>query len=230
MDSEVEWIAVDEAARQLANRFGGISRAREAIALSLFEQMLSARASSVVHLDGMTVRVDTQRAKPGEGIAITREVWSSCYNFNEQKKGWDWETGAFVVEALPPGDLYNFGGVELLKAEVDALAPGAPPFDQLLPRDSSVSELAQQKIPAEFVPRKWNWEPALIDLIVLANHDDLDDVLKLDQPSGQSELEKWLSQWFITHFDKSPSVSEIRKRASAIMRAFRARAVRGSEH
>ena len=229
MGSKDEWIAVDEAARRLVNRFGGISRARDAIALALLEQMLSARAASQIHLSGMTTQVRKRKAKPGNGISIPRDLWSICYNFNEQRKGWDWKAGVFVVEALPPGDLHNLVGIQLIESEVEALAPGSPPFDQLLPSASGKPDSKQKKIAVELVPRKWNWEPALTDLVVLANHDDLDVVLKLDLPGGQARLEKWLSKWFSKRFDRSPSEYEVRKRASAIMHAFRARAARGSE-
>lgn len=159
MGSKDEWIAVDEAARRLANRFGGISRARNAIALALFEQMLSAQASFQSQLNGITTQVRQRNAKSGRGITIPREIWSSCYNITEQSKAWDWKAGYFLVEALPPGDSYKFAGVELQKSEVVGLDPRLPLFDHLIARpreDSRVGASDRENPPGRKTPaRKW---------------------------------------------------------------------------
>ncbi|WP_347269707.1 hypothetical protein [Rhizorhabdus histidinilytica] len=61
---------------------------------------------------------------------------------------------------------------------------------------------------------KLDWEGALIHLIRLAN---TPDGLPLGK-GAQAEIERIISAWFIRQTGKSPAESEIRKRASPIMR------------
>jgi len=65
-------------------------------------------------------------------------------------------------------------------------------------------------------PSVWDWESALIHLIVQAN--SLDG-LPMDH-GGQAQIEKIISEWFMQTTGNSPAESEIRKRASAVMKAI----------
>ena len=63
---------------------------------------------------------------------------------------------------------------------------------------------------------KWNWEEPLIELIAIAERDNLVDTFALSQRGGQAKLEKWFADWFVAKHGISPGESECRKRAKAI--------------
>lgn len=65
-------------------------------------------------------------------------------------------------------------------------------------------------------PSEWKWEDVLIHLIAQAN---LPDGLSTER-SGQAHIEKIITDWFMQKTGNSPAPSEIRKRASAIMKAI----------
>jgi len=65
-------------------------------------------------------------------------------------------------------------------------------------------------------PSVWDWESALIHLIAQAN--SLDG-LPMDH-GGQAQIEKIISEWFMQTTGNSPAESEIRKRASAVIKAI----------
>lgn len=65
-------------------------------------------------------------------------------------------------------------------------------------------------------PEKWDWEGALIHVIAEAN-----TVNGLPTDRGaQAQIEKMISEWFMWKTGNSPADSEIRKRASAVMKAI----------
>ena len=65
-------------------------------------------------------------------------------------------------------------------------------------------------------PQKWDWESALIHVIAEAN---TLDGLPTDR-GAQAQIEKMISEWFIRKTGNSPADSEIRKRASAVIKAI----------
>lgn len=65
-------------------------------------------------------------------------------------------------------------------------------------------------------PQKWDWESALIHVIAEAN---TLDGLPIDR-GAQAQIEKMISEWFMRKTGNSPADSEIRKRASAVMKAI----------
>lgn len=65
-------------------------------------------------------------------------------------------------------------------------------------------------------PSVWDWESVLVHLIAQAN--SLDG-LPMDRGS-QAQIEKIISEWFMQTTGNSPAESEIRKRASAVMKAI----------
>ncbi|WP_202620463.1 hypothetical protein [Methylocystis heyeri] len=66
-------------------------------------------------------------------------------------------------------------------------------------------------------PRKWDWEGALIHLIAEANKPD---GLFTDQGIKQAQIEKIMRDWFILKKRDAPADSEIRNRASEIMKVI----------
>lgn len=65
-------------------------------------------------------------------------------------------------------------------------------------------------------PSEWKWEDVLIHLIAKAN---LPDGLPTER-GGQAHIEKIIADWFMQKTGNSPAPSEIRKRASAVMKAI----------
>jgi hypothetical protein len=66
-------------------------------------------------------------------------------------------------------------------------------------------------------PSKWDWEGALIYVAAQAN---LPDGLIDEEGGTQADIEEMISEWFIQRTGDSPAESEIRKRASAVMKAI----------
>lgn len=64
---------------------------------------------------------------------------------------------------------------------------------------------------------KHDWEGALIHVAAQAN---LPDGLLDEEGGTQADIEKMISEWFIQRTGNSPAESEIRKRASAVMKAI----------
>ncbi|WP_430416294.1 hypothetical protein [Parasphingorhabdus sp.] len=63
-------------------------------------------------------------------------------------------------------------------------------------------------------PTKWDWEGAITQIVSLAQHPD-------GLPTGhgaQAKIEESIADWFITETGESPSKSQIRQRASQIMK------------
>ena len=63
-------------------------------------------------------------------------------------------------------------------------------------------------------PPKYDWEGALIHMVVEAN---CPDGLPTDERGGQAQIEKMIEDWFISSIGDAPSISEIRKRAQGIV-------------
>lgn len=65
-------------------------------------------------------------------------------------------------------------------------------------------------------PRKWDWEGALAFIISAAQHPD-------GLPTGdgaQARLEEMIANWFVSKTGDSPATSQIRQRASSIIRGI----------
>ena len=70
-------------------------------------------------------------------------------------------------------------------------------------------------------PPKWDWESALEHLIAQAQTPD-----GLPHgPGAQAEIERMMSDWFITRENAAPSESQIRSRAQRIMRTLKSNGV-----
>jgi len=68
---------------------------------------------------------------------------------------------------------------------------------------------------------KWDWEGANIDLIAIAESENLVDTFKLNERGGQARLEGWFADWFAKRNNgNSPSETERRKRAGLIKRSL----------
>ena len=143
----------------------------------------------------------------------------------------DWESGEMTVNYLPskkerPEHIF-WDQDELLNSYVDdpdisAKFEGmAFRFDQielLLPTHKLHAyavdiPLASERRPIGR-PRKWDWEGAMFDIATTMATPDF----KINDTGKQAHIETLFSEWFIDKTGDSPSVSQIRDRASRLMR------------
>jgi hypothetical protein len=103
------------------------------------------------------------------------------------------------------GMCFEFSAIEMMAPGTSDLT-GLRALEKLRPRRSEVGR-----------PRKWDWEGALTEVIKVANTPD-------GLPDGygaQASIERAIADWFASTAGSSPPESEIRKRASDILRATR---------
>lgn len=65
-------------------------------------------------------------------------------------------------------------------------------------------------------PPRWDWEGALAHIVSLAQHPDGLPT----GPGAQARVEEMIAEWFINEAGESPSESQIRQRASKVMRTI----------
>ena len=216
-----EWIPAFEAAALIARRFGGLREAKEALAVGLREKQLSAVASACLVWEGEeTVEPEEYEATEDQWIEVAGELFSLSEAWDSDRLGWDWDDGLFDIFA--EDSTYAFMDVHFLKSELEAIDPQQPLY-------SSIAQTA--RLPTEPLQilrslrtgaaRKWDWEPALAELIARADQDGMEAVLKTSFKRGfQAKLEGWFLEWFIQKFDESPSLDQRRIRARLIVDAM----------
>lgn len=143
----------------------------------------------------------------------------------------DWGAGTLKAEYLPgDGELRDifFENSEFLdseiespefEAEVEGLCFELSKIEMLLPSlelGQSIGFTASQTEQWRPVgrPQKWDWEGAMAATIAQAQHPDGLPT----GPGAQAKIEASIADWFIAEAGNSPSTSQIRKRASTIMR------------
>lgn len=65
-------------------------------------------------------------------------------------------------------------------------------------------------------PPRWDWEGALAHIVSLAQHPDGLPT----GPGAQARVEEMIAEWFVNEAGDSPSESQIRQRASKVMRTI----------
>src|SRR5687767_4974732 len=106
-----DWMPAAEAAKSLAHKFGGKTRAMRAIALALKENLLEARAERKA-CAAANGRVDLDEAGDDQGLPIPTSIRDRSLHWEKDVEAWDWESGEFRIDEEPwPGDLHVFSGV-----------------------------------------------------------------------------------------------------------------------
>lgn len=144
----------------------------------------------------------------------------------------DWETGELICDYIPKGaerPWYLFEGFEDemgsefltndISAKFSSMHLERGKIEMLLPthRLHSGNEKAKPALPESKRigrPRKWDWEAALAYVVSRAQTPDGLPV----GPGAQANLESMIAEWFESETGDSPSVSQIRTRASRIIR------------
>ena len=219
-----DWIAAAAAVDCLSGPFHGRSRAQQAIALALYENILEARAEWMTSAAGVG-RVE--EATDEQGLKIPSDIWTRSLHWLEDIAAWDWAESEFRVDVEPwPGDLHVFRGVHFCRKEIEALSPDAPAFASLAPPEPRKAH------PRAAAAKYWDWEPALADLVALAAEDGLEhDFGDLTQRGNQAKLERWFADWFRDKSAReepgstrdSPSENECRIRAQMVVGSLRTR-------
>jgi hypothetical protein len=148
----------------------------------------------------------------------------------------DWETGNLICDYIPSGaerPWYLFQGFEEemgsefltndITAKFSSMHLERGKIEMLLPthrlhfgNDRAKSALPELKQIGR--PRKWDWDAALAFVVSKAQTPDG----LPDGPSAQSKIEAMIAEWFESETGDSPSVSQIRTRASTIIRMIEA--------
>lgn len=103
----------------------------------------------------------------------------------------------------------EFHGLSFVKGQVELLLPTI----QLRSSTESQPDLLDWRRSAGRPPR-WDWEGALAHIVSVAQHPD-----GLPTGSGaQARVEEMIAEWFIEEAGDAPAESQIRQRASKIMR------------
>jgi hypothetical protein len=119
-----------DAAMRLAAKFGGISRAQQAIAIALREGLLRARAGTCAYIDE-DERVVQDEATPEEPIEISADVWHWSDNWPADVMRWSWDEGWFDVRAHDAEQDRTFIGVTFSDQDLERLDPSLPAFTSL---------------------------------------------------------------------------------------------------
>ena len=232
-----EWVWVLDAATLIARRFGGLTYAKEAIALGLREGLLQARADHVTFCDpeyeedGEEGTVFDCEASDDEPIQVPPEMWSRSANWDRDRAGWDWANGEFEIEGHSSERLeYSYGGLSLLQSEVDAISPDVVPYDTVSQRKKNIQDKVEERRERSVSPKYWEWEPAFADLVAIADFDGLSEAFGKDLQlrGGMTKLEEWFESWFRNNRKSrvegatrdAPSEAECRKRAKMIVQAL----------
>lgn len=218
------WISAKEAIRLVGLEFEASDPDLESnAALSKAETALLARLrhgalKSVASTFKFTIHGESPWGEDDKVFAgANDEVPADFWHYIAPSYGWggEWVSGDFSIEMEKPPAPAS-GAAFNVHFDADNLpgltsSPIAPP--------PNAPDTTMDNAPARGRPAKWDWEGALAYLIALANlPDGLDDLA--DGQLRQADLERALSEWFIRHTGNAPATSQIRARASAIMRAI----------
>jgi hypothetical protein len=168
-------------------------------------------------------------------------LWESEDGHDTLDAGWivfaseiDWDAGILKTDwvpndvdtqrwLFPSGEFLDCSEFEHadFEAEFRGLAFSAASIEMMLPNhrlhSKYVGEGPSNAAPVRLGrPLKWDWEGALSYIIAQAQTPD-------GLPTGhgsQARLEEMIAEWFITHTGDSPAQSQIRNKASKIVRTL----------
>jgi hypothetical protein len=119
-----------EAATQLTTKFGGISRAQQAIAMALREGLLKARAEVCVY-PGDNDEIVEEKATPKQPIEVSPDVWRWSDNWAADVMRWSWDDGWFEIRGEDAELDRTFIGISFCRADLDQLDPALPALGRI---------------------------------------------------------------------------------------------------
>lgn len=131
-------------------------------------------------------------------------------------------TGTFGEAMFPSQDLFGtdfqrpdyeaeLRGLCFVKSQVELLLPTM----QIAGTSAMQPDLLDWRRPTGR-PARWDWEGALAHIVSLAQHPDGLPT----GPGAQARVEEMIADWFMKEAGDSPSESQIRQRASKVMRTI----------
>lgn len=141
-----EFMTAIEAGQCLARRFGGLTRARQALAIGLREGVLTAAAESTAICQDDEDEFAEKHAGTGKLLEIAGELWTHSEHWEADVIRWDWEFGDFEIENLDTGCSYLFNGVHFLVTEIDEIDASSPPYSEFLHSRMAQDSSVQSKV------------------------------------------------------------------------------------
>lgn len=120
-----------EAGQYLARRFGGTTRARQALAIGLREGVLTGAAESTAICQDDEDEFVEEHAGPRDLLAIPASLWTHSKHWEADLIRWDWEFGDFEIENLDTGCSYLLHGVHSVRAEIEEIDASLPPYSEI---------------------------------------------------------------------------------------------------
>lgn len=161
---------------------------------------------------------DPERVAPGFFLYATSIEWDT----GSLSVDWFEAHGSFAEAIFLDGEMFGtdfeephfsaeFEGLSFSFQEIELLLPQI----ELRPSSGFVAEARERNAPLGR-PAKWNWEGALAHVISQAQTPD-------GLPTGQgaqARIEEMISSWFVAETGNCPASSQVRQRASTIMRTL----------
>lgn len=147
---------------------------------------------------------------------IPPSFWKYFHVSSKENKYSDWIVGDFRFSHR---DWHNNNiegtafSVELDAAAFPTLAISNPIPLQLVEDHTQTGNSGRGR------PVKWDWDGAMAHLVAIANLPDGLDTLA-EGELRQADIERAMSEWFARTANDSPSISQIRGKAQAVMRAI----------
>jgi len=126
-----------------------------------------------------------------------------------------------IVEVFFPSGEWQYSNFDRpdYTAKLEGMLFAKTRIEMLLPNfslENIATQTQQPPNPRPYAgrPRKWDWEAALAHIVAQAHMPD-------GLPTGhgaQARIETMIAEWFESEVGGSPAVSQIRKRASTVMR------------
>lgn len=150
---------------------------------------------------------------------IPTALWASSIESIDDQRRWRWDVGNFVITSRHDSALQNWTriqafGVKFLLGEIEGLGSTDLP---VLTRRASHSETEER----EHIPT-WDWDGALIELMMFADRDGLVETFgDFEFRGASSKIADFFAAYFRKTRDREPSPSARNKRAAAIITAWK---------
>lgn len=230
------WIEANLALGRAAELFGNTKAGREELTERLRLGLLRTKADRLVETSDSgnfawkappVKKVSTRNGqtfimsgpqKELRNVEIATAVWSTSIEPANDQRRWQWKPGNFVITLRHPerSGLWlrtQAFGLKFLLAEIDELcgvtkAQPAPPVLQTQPDE-------RERIPT------WDWEGALIAMMMFADHDGLEQSFgDIGVRGATAKMVGFFTAYFRKSVGKEPSPSAMNRRAASVISAL----------
>jgi hypothetical protein len=118
-----------------------------------------------------------------------------------------WDRDELFVSAFPDPDyIVRLEGLSFPLDRIELLRPTTGEGVLIHSKSTAATRIGR--------PQKWDWEGAMATLVAAAQHPDGLPT----GPGAQAKIEKLIAEWFIEETGDAPSASQVRQRASTLIR------------